>query len=78
MLDNWWYEKPFGRGINFEWGVAEIDKMYLRVKAAVPDSIYLKMETKSYKCGDKIVVQKQFIVQDPDGYLFRFCSYGKK
>jgi len=52
--------------------------MYLRVKAAVPDSIYLKMETKSYKCGDKIVVQKQFIVQDPDGYLFRFCSDGKK
>jgi len=70
-------EKPFGRGVNFQWDVAEIDKMYLRIKAMVPDSIYLEMETKSYKCGDQIAVQKQFIVQDPDGYLFRFCCESK-
>ena len=70
-------EKPFGRGVNFQWDVAEIDKMYLRIKAMAPDSIYLEMETKSYKCGEQIVVQKQFIVQDPDGYLFRFCCENK-
>ena len=70
-------KKPFGRGVNFQWDVAEIEKMYLRIKAMAPDSIFLEMETKSYKCGDQIVVQKQFIVQDPDGYLFRFCCESK-
>ena len=66
-------ETPFGRGVNFQWDVAEIDDLYARVKATVPDSIYLEMETKEYKCADQVAVQKQFIVQDPDGYLFRFC-----
>ena len=66
-------EKPFGRGINFQWDVSEIDELYSRVKALVPDSIYLEMESKEYQCGDRIAVQRQFIVQDPNGYLFRFC-----
>ena len=66
-------EKPFGRGVNFQWEVTEIDALYARVKASVPDSIYLEMETKEYQCADQVAVQKQFIVQDPDGYLFRFC-----
>jgi catechol 2,3-dioxygenase-like lactoylglutathione lyase family enzyme len=66
--------KPFGRGVNFQWDVNEIDELYSNVTSKAPDSIYLEMETKSYKCNDRIAVQKQFIVQDPDGYLFRFCS----
>lgn len=66
-------EKPFGRGVNFQWDVSEIDELYSRVKASAPDSIFLEMETKEYQCADKIAIQKQFIVQDPDGYLFRFC-----
>ena len=66
-------EKPFGRGVNFQWDVNEIDALYSRVKATVPDSIYLEMEIKEYQCSDETAVQKQFIVQDPDGYLFRFC-----
>ena len=67
-------EKPFGRGINFQWDVPEIEKIYSRIKNAAPESIFLEMETRSYKCGSEIIVQKQFIAQDPDGYLFRFCS----
>ena len=66
-------EKPFGRGVNFQWDIANIDGLYSRVKAAAPESIYLKMETQEYQCGEELAVQKQFIVQDPDGYLFRFC-----
>jgi catechol 2,3-dioxygenase-like lactoylglutathione lyase family enzyme len=65
---------PFGRGVNFQWDVAEIDDLYARVKATVPDSIYLEMEKKEYQCANEVAVQKQFIVQDLDGYLFRFCS----
>jgi len=66
--------QPFGRGINFQWEVFELEEIYTRVKNKAPESIYLEMETKSYRCGDDISVQKQFIAQDPDGYLFRFCS----
>ncbi|MCE0556382.1 VOC family protein [Motilimonas sp. E26] len=66
-------EKPFGRGVNFQWDVADIDDLYSRVKASAPDSIYLELETKEYQCADLVAIQKQFIVQDPDGYLFRFC-----
>ncbi|MDO6685005.1 MULTISPECIES: bleomycin resistance protein [unclassified Agarivorans] len=66
-------EKPFGRGVNFQWDVSEIDDLYSRVKASVPDSIYLEMEAKEYQCAEHLAIQKQFIVQDPDGYLFRFC-----
>ncbi len=67
-------ERPFGRGINFQWDVSEIDEMYSRVKSLAPESIFLEMETKSYQCGNEVIVQKQFVAQDPDGYLFRFCS----
>lgn len=67
-------EKPFGRGVNFQWDVLEIDEIYSRMQNSAPKSIFLEMETKSYQCGDKVAVQKQFIAQDPDGYLFRFCS----
>ena len=66
--------KPFGRGINFQWDVAEIEELYARVKMKASDSIYLKIETTSYQCADKVVIKRQFIAQDPDGYLFRFCS----
>lgn len=69
-------EKPFGRGINFQWDVSEIEEMYARVKSLAPESIFLEMETKSYQCGNELIVQKQFIAQDPDGYLFRFCRDG--
>jgi len=66
-------QKPFGRGVNFQWDVFEIESLYARVLDTAPTSIYLEMETKEYQCADEVAVQKQFIVKDPDGYLFRFC-----
>ena len=67
-------EKPYGRGVNFMWDVIDVDPIYERVKSKAPSSIYLDIEVKSYQCGEELFTQKQFIVQDPDGYLFRFCS----
>jgi catechol 2,3-dioxygenase-like lactoylglutathione lyase family enzyme len=66
-------ERPFGRGVNFQWDVLDIEKIYSRVKATAPEAIYLDMEMKSYQSGNTVSTQKQFIAQDPDGYLFRFC-----
>lgn len=66
-------EKPYGRGVNFQWDVRDIDSLYSRIKNSSPESVYLELETKIYQCGNTSKTQKQFIAQDPDGYLFRFC-----
>ncbi|MEO9168740.1 MAG: VOC family protein, partial [Aestuariivirga sp.] len=31
-------------------------------------------EEKWYRAGDEEVGQRQFLVQDPDGYLLRLCQ----
>ncbi|PTP00618.1 VOC family protein [Vibrio splendidus] len=67
-------EFPLGRGVNFQWDVIDIEPLYQRVNENAADSIYLVLESKSYQYGDSIATQKQFIVQTPDGYLFRFCQ----
>ncbi len=66
-------EKPFGRGVNFQWTVSDVEALYSRVKQKSINSIYLEIETKHYVCGSETSRQQQFIVQDPDGYLIRFC-----
>jgi catechol 2,3-dioxygenase-like lactoylglutathione lyase family enzyme len=69
-------EKPFGRGVNFQWDVVDVVKLHSHIKNVAPESIYLELESKSYQCGNRVKLQKQFIAQDPDGYLFRFCNEG--
>lgn len=74
--DNWnvgKMEYPFGRGINFEMTISDVDAVYERIeKAGI--KLFRKMEIKDYECGDEIVHQKQFLIQDPDGYLLRFVG----
>jgi len=65
---------PFGRGVNFQWDAVDIDNIYDRIKSLSPSSVYMELEAKTYECNDELVTQKQFIVQDPNGYLFRFCE----
>ncbi|MGF1841619.1 VOC family protein [Vibrio clamense] len=65
---------PLGRGVNFQWDVKDIESLYRGICEKSPDTIYLVLESKSYQCGDVTTTQKQFIVQTPDGYLFRFCQ----
>ena len=74
--DNWNVDKmeyPFGRGINFEMTISDVDAVYERIEK-VGIKLFRKMEVKDYECGDEIVHQKQFLVQDPDGYLLRFVD----
>ena len=76
MNDNWnvgKMEYPFGRGINFEMTISDVDAVYERIeKAGI--KLFRKMEVKDYECGNETVHQKQFLVQDPDGYLLRFVD----
>lgn len=66
-------EYPFGRGINFEMTVSDVGLLYDRVlvNGIKP---FVEMERKTYKCGEESVAQRQFLVQDPDGYLLRFVE----
>ena len=66
-------EYPFGRGINFEMTISDVDAVYERIEKAGM-KLFRKMEVKDYECGDETVHQKQFLVQDPDGYLLRFVD----
>ena len=72
--DNWTtgkLEYPFGRGINISMSVSNIDKMYKELKENNIE-FFLELEEHSYRVNDKIEVDKEFIIQDPDGYLLRF------
>lgn len=66
-------EYPFGRGINFEMTVSDVDALYERVVDA-GITPFEELATKKYRNAEGDVVQKEFLVQDPDGYLLRFVS----
>ena len=64
-------EYPFGRGINFQLEVDNVDNIYINLKnAGYP--IMIEMDENWYRQDDKLLGNKEFLVQDPDGYLLRF------
>lgn len=66
-------EYPYGRGINISMEVEDIDKIYRLVKSN-HYSIFRDMRIDEYRVDDKIYFDKQFLIQDLDGYLLRFTS----
>jgi catechol 2,3-dioxygenase-like lactoylglutathione lyase family enzyme len=66
-------EHPFGRGVNFQIQVGDVDELYARVLAA-ESHVVVPMEEKWYRRDDRDVGNRQFVVADPDGYLLRFFS----
>ncbi|GAA1308322.1 bleomycin resistance protein [Brachybacterium tyrofermentans] len=65
---------PFGRGINFQIGVPELEPI-LAALAKAERSLFMQPETKWYRVSDSEEAGvTQFLVTDPDGYLIRFQS----
>lgn len=66
-------EHAFGRGINLQIELSNIQATYLSVLAnnATP---FVEMYDEWYEIDGQTVGQQQFLVQDPDGYLLRFCQ----
>lgn len=62
---------PFGRGINFEFAIADLEAVHTRIKH-YNYPIRLDVHEKWYRVGDTKAGVRQFLVQDPDGYLLRF------
>jgi catechol 2,3-dioxygenase-like lactoylglutathione lyase family enzyme len=66
-------EPPLGRGVNFELAVSSLDPILERLaQAGIP--LYLELESRSYRVAGVEVTQRQFCIQDPDGYLLRVAE----
>jgi len=65
------FERPLGRGINLQIRVDKIAPL-LASLSKKKNKLFLKPEEKWYSVGKVQTVNKQFLVQDPDGYLLRF------
>ena len=66
-------EAPLGRGLHFQIEVAALEPI-LEALAAQAWPLWLAPEEKWYRAGQVEHGQRQFLVQDPDGYLLRFCT----
>ena len=64
-------EQPFGRGINLQIEVDRVEALYEVIRAQNAP-IVLPLEEMWYRRNDTLCGNRQFIVQDPDGYLLRF------
>ena len=64
---------PFGNGINFQLEVENVEKIYKTLKDNNYD-IAFSIEENWYRQDDKLLGNKEFLVQDPDGYLIRFSE----
>jgi catechol 2,3-dioxygenase-like lactoylglutathione lyase family enzyme len=61
-------EPPFGRGLILQIGVSDVDAAYASVTAAnIP--LYVDLRERWRHWGDREGLQREFLVQDPDGYL---------
>lgn len=75
-------EAPFGRGINFQLAVADVDAVYERFLAAGREPV-VAIEERWYRVdveapggrwvevGPTEAGNRQFVAADPDGYLWR-------
>lgn len=66
-------EYPFGRGVNFEMSVSNVEELYDKVMTAGIKP-FRRLAANRYRSGTEEIVQKEFLVQDPDGYLLRFTD----
>ncbi|MEK6943611.1 MAG: VOC family protein [Nanoarchaeota archaeon] len=62
---------PFGRGISFQMKVKSIIPIINLLKKS-KYGLFIGPHEKWYRKNDKMLGNRQFLVQDPDGYLLRF------
>lgn len=75
--DDQWFtgtlELPLGRGINLQIAVARVGPIIERLqRSGWP--LFEDCADAWYRAGDREVGQRQFLVQDPDGYLLRLAE----
>ena len=69
-----WLTRPFapplGNGVNLQVAVDAVAPILERL-AAAGRPLFMPVEDKWYRAGDRETGQRQFVVADPDGYLLR-------
>ena len=80
MIEQFWFsgdwitgqlEPPFGRGINFQIKTDDLESLLSPLRR-VQYPLFAEPHEKWYREGDMFNGNRQFLVQDPDGYLLRF------
>jgi len=66
-------EPPLGRGLNLQMEVADLAPIEAAL-AAAGWPLFRPPEERWYRVGGIEHGQRQLLVQDPDGYLLRFCE----
>ncbi|MGK7869106.1 bleomycin resistance protein [Falsiroseomonas sp. E2-1-a20] len=66
-------DQPFGRGMNLQIEVTDTGTILTALRGA-DWPLYLEPEEKWYRVADGAAGVRQFLVQDPDGYLLRFSQ----
>lgn len=66
-------EKPLGRGLHFQIMINNVQGLYDNFKKN-NYPIFIEMDEKWYRVNNTETGQRQFRVQDPDGYQLRFCE----
>jgi catechol 2,3-dioxygenase-like lactoylglutathione lyase family enzyme len=64
---------PFRRGLNLQMTVESLAPILLALRAA-DWPLYEQPNEAWYRTGDREGGQREFLVQDPDGYLLRFAE----
>lgn len=64
---------PFGRGINFQIEVDDVELLNDRLTKAEIE-LFEPISDARYRVRGGERLQRQLLVQDPDGYLLRFCQ----
>ena len=67
-------EPPFGRGINLQMELTEIQPLLDRLQAA-GIALFRQPTEGWYPVGEMLAGQRELLQQDPDGYLLRFVQY---
>lgn len=66
--------RPFGRGVNLQ--IACEDPAALRARATARGyELYEELTETWYDIGDAVSGRREFLIQDPDGYLLRFSEH---
>jgi len=65
--------KPFGRGVNFQIEVSDVDHLHSAIAAAGIEC-FLPLEQRWYRRDGFEIGVRQFAVQDLDGYLIRLSQ----
>ena len=67
-------EMPFGRGINLQIEATDLAPLLAKLSRSKL-ALYREPYDAWYRVDDCETGQRQFLVQDPDGYLLRFCQH---